>query len=189
MILRFIACFALGFLPTLLFAAEVYKLDPDHTYVIWQVDHFGFSTVSGKFMAEGTLTVDNTKPENSSVNVVIHTDSGNTGVAKLDDILKGKNFFDVAEFPAATFKSTKVVVTGKDTGKVYGTLTLRGISKDVTLDVKLNKQGMHPYFHKDGYGFSATTSLNRSDFNMNGYIPGVSDATKILIQAEAIRAS
>src|SRR3990167_11099999 len=69
-------------------AAESYQLDKDHTYVTWQVSHFGFSDVSGKFMADGTLIFDKSKPENSSVNVVIHTDQPATGVTKLDDILK-----------------------------------------------------------------------------------------------------
>ena len=167
-------------------AADTYKFDADHTYVVWHVSHFGFSDVSGKLMAEGTIQFDKIKPENSSVNVVINAANDITGIAKLDDILKGKNFFDVSEFPAATFKSTKVVVTGKDTGKIYGSLTIRGISKNVVLDVKLNQQGMHPFFNKPALGFSASTTIKRSDYEMRGYLPGVSDEAKIDIQAEAI---
>jgi polyisoprenoid-binding protein YceI len=166
--------------------AANYKFDPNHTYAIWHVDHFGFSTVSGKFMAEGTLVVDAAKPENSSANLIIHTENSYTGVPKLDEMLKGKNFFNTSEFPTATFKSTKVVVTGKDSGKIYGTLTLRGISKEVVLDVKLNKKDMHPFYNKPALGFTGTTKVNRSDFEMRGYIPGVSDETRIDLQAEAI---
>jgi len=174
------------FLSSATIAAETYKFDSDHTYATWHVSHFGFSTVSGKFMATGTLTVDNTKPENSSVDITIDTTVMDTGVAKLNDILKGKNFFDVVEFPTATFKSNKVVTSGKDNGKVTGTLTIRGIAKEVVLNVKLNQQGNHPFYHRDAYGFSATTTIKRSDFGMRGYLPGVSDEVTIDIQAEAI---
>jgi polyisoprenoid-binding protein YceI len=182
----FISCLTAILIETPAKAADNYKFDADHTYAIWHVNHFGFSTVSGKFMAEGTLVVDQAKPENSSANLIIHTANMDTGVPKLDDILKGKNFFAISEFPTATFKSTKVVVTGKDSGKIYGTLTLRGISKDVVLNMKLNKQGNHPYYNKPALGFSGTTTLNRSDFDMRGYMPGVSDETTIELQAEAI---
>lgn len=180
---------SIALLSTAASAADHYKFDPDHTYAVWHVSHFGFSTVSGKFMAEGTLVVDKDKPQNSSANMIIHTANIDTGVPKLDDMLKGKNFFNTNEFPTATFKSTKVVVTGKDTGKIYGTLTLRGIAKDVVLDVKLNKNDMHPFYNKPALGFSGTTKLNRSDFEMRGYIPGVSDETSIELQAEAISAN
>lgn len=169
------------------FSATTYILDQDHTYAVWSVNHFGFSNVTGKFMAEGTLSFDAAHPENSSVHVVIHTDKFNTGIPKLDDILAGKNFFDSAEFPTATFKSKKVMITGKNTGKVYGTLTIKGVNKDVILNVNLVKSGMHPYFNKNAMGFSADTTLMRSDFSMSGYIPGVSDATQITINTEAIQ--
>jgi polyisoprenoid-binding protein YceI len=171
-----------------LYAAQVYTLDKDHTYAEWSVNHFGFSNVTGKFMAEGTLTFDADHPDKSSVNVIIHTDNPNTGIPKLDDLLKGKNFFDIAEYPTATFQSKKVEMTGKDTGKVYGTLTIRGISKDVTLNVKLVNHKTHPYYQKDALGFSADTSLQRSDFGIRGYLPGVSDDTNITINSEAIQA-
>lgn len=166
--------------------AATYQLDKDHTYAEWSVNHFGFSNVTGKFMAEGTLTFDADHPEKSSFNVIIHTDNPNTGVPKLDDILKGKNFFDTTQYPTATFQSKKIEISGKDTGKVYGTLTIHGISKDVTLDVKLVNHKNHPFYQKDALGFTADTTLLRSDFGMRGYLPGVSDATNITINTEAI---
>lgn len=167
-------------------AADNYKFDPDHTSITWHVSHFGYSDVSGKVMAQGTLVYDAQKPEKSTADISVDTTKIVTSIPKLDDILSGKNFFDVSEFPTATFKTTKVVVTGKDSGKIYGTLTIRGIAKDVVLEMKLNQQGMHPFYHKPAMGFSGTTTIKRSDFGMRGYIPGVSDDTKIDIQAEAI---
>src|SRR5262245_9559370 len=125
-------------------ATETYKLDPNHTYVLWHVPHFGYSTQVGKFvMIEGTLTVDEAKPENSKINVIIHTDKMATGIPKLEEHMASDEFLNVKKYPTATFVSDKVVVTGKDTGKVYGTLTLLGVSKPVTLDVKFLKQGIH----------------------------------------------
>lgn len=166
-------------------AADKYTLDPTHTAVIWHANHFGFSNPSGRFVGiEGSITIDEKKPENSSVNVVIPTANVVTGIDKFNEHLKSKDFFSVAEFPKATFASSKVEVTGKDTAKVHGSLTLLGISKDVTLDVKMNKIGENPFSKKKTAGFSATTVLKRSDFGMKYGIPGVSDEVAISIEAE-----
>lgn len=169
-------------------SATTYKLDKDHTYAEWSVNHFGFSNVTGKFMAEGTLTFDSDHPDKSSVNVIIHTNNMATGVPKLDEHLKGKNFFNTAEYPTATFQSKKIEVTGKNTGKISGTLTIRGISKDVTLNVKLLNHQTHPYYKKDALGFAADTTVKRTDFGMGGYVPSISDETQITINTEAINA-
>lgn len=167
--------------------AATYTLDPAHTSVLWHVNHFGFSNPSGKWMAEGTLVLDQAKPKNSKVNATIHMDTLDTGVAKLDEHLKSKDFFDVVQFPTATFVSDKVDVTGKDTAKVHGTLTLHGVSKPVVLDVKLNKIGQNPITEKDAVGFSAKTKINRSEFGMTTLIPGISDAVTIDIESEAAK--
>lgn len=166
-------------------AEETFTLDPNHTYVLWHANHFGFSEPSGKWLASGTLVLDKEKPQNSKVNATIQVGDISTGIPKLDEHLKGKLFFDVAKFPTATFVSDKVVTTGKDTAKVYGTLTLHGVSKQVMLNVKLNKVAMSPITNKMTAGFRATTLLKRSDFGISSLLPGVSDDIKIEIQAEA----
>lgn len=165
---------------------ETYQLDPSHTYVLWGVNHLGFSSQPGKFtMVEGSVTLDEAKPENSKVNVTINTSQMVTGVPKLDEHLRNKDFFNIKKFPTATFVSDKVEVTGKDSARVYGTLTLLGVAKPVILDVKLNKTGMHPISNKQSAGFSATTTIKRSDFGMNYGLPAVGDEVKIDIGAEA----
>jgi polyisoprenoid-binding protein YceI len=166
-------------------AADTYVLDPGHTYVLWRISHFGFSNPSGKWYANGTIILDETKPENSKLNVTIQTDSIDTGIPKLDEHLKSKDFFDVKQYPTATFVSDKIKMTGKDSAKVFGTLTLHGVSKPVVLDVKLNKLGISPISNKKTAGFSATTKLKRSDFDIKAYLPGLGDAVKIDIEAEA----
>lgn len=166
-------------------AAQTYKLDSDHSYVLWHISHFGFSNPSGKWLADGTLVLDEAKPQNSTVNVTIHTADVSTGIKELDKHLKGPLFFDVTKYPTATFISDKVTTTGNHTAKVHGILTVRGISKPVTLDVVLNKLGVNPITDKKTAGFSAHTTLNRSDFGINTLLPGLGDEVKIDIESEA----
>ena len=180
--------FFILFLPsTFIFAAETYTFDPTHTYVLWHISHFGFSNPSGKWMANGSLVLDEAKPQNSKVNVVINVGDIITGIPELDKHLKGVNFFDVAQYPTATFISNKVNVTGKKTAKVQGILTVHGVSKPVTLNVELNKMGENPVTNKTSVGFSASTTINRSDFGISSFLPGLSDKVKLDIEAEAYK--
>ncbi len=166
-------------------APETYTLDSSHSYVMWHINHFGFSNPSGKWMVDGTLILDETKPQNSKVDVTIHMDGLSTGVAKLDEHLKSEDFLDVAKYPTATFVSDKVTMTGKGSAKVHGMLTVHGVSKPVTLDVKLNKLGMSPIANKKTAGFAATAKLKRSDFGISKYLPGLGDDVTINIESEA----
>lgn len=168
---------------------ELYEFDADHTTITWHVDHFGFSDLTGKCLASGKLWFDEAHPENSKVEIVIDTRHMKTAVEQLDDTLKGAAFFNSDNYPTAKFESTHVKVTGANTGVVTGTLTIDKITKTLSLNVKLNKKGIHPYYHKPALGFTATTSLKRSDFDMTGYLPDVGDLVKIDIQAEAIKSS
>lgn len=168
-------------------AAETYTIDPAHTAVVWHISHFGFSNPSGKWMvASGTLTLDEAKPQDSKVDVIIKIADIDTGIPDLDRHLKSEEFFDVKKYAEATFVSNKVVVTGKKTAKVTGILTLHGVSKPVTLNVTLNKIGMN-FHNKKAVGFTATTQLKRSDFGMNKLLPGLGDEVKIEIEAEAMK--
>ncbi len=167
-------------------AADTYTFDPNHSYVLWHISHFGFSNPSGKwFVADGKLVLDETKPQNSKVNVSIPVASIDTGIPELDKHLKAPLFFDVDKYPTATFVSDKINVTSKDSAKVYGILTLHGVSKPVTLNVKLNKKGINPINNKETLGFTASATLKRSDFGMSTLLPGLGDDVKIEIEAEA----
>ncbi len=170
-------------IPTL--AADTYTLDPNHTYVLWHISHFGYSYPSGKWMAQGTLILDEANPQNSKVNVTIDINNLTTGIKDLDEHLKSPLFFDVKQYPTATFVSDKVVVTGKNTAQVHGTLTLHGVTKPITLNVTFNKAGISPITNKKTVGFSATTDLMRSDYGITTLLPGISDDVKIDIEAEA----
>lgn len=169
-------------------AADLYKLDPYHTSVTWHANHMGFSTPSGKFtQVDGGVLIDEAKPENGKLEVSIATKSILTGIEKFDAHLKGPDFFNVEKHPYANFTSTRVELTGKDTAKVYGNLTLLGIAKPIFLDVKLNKIGENPMNKKKTAGFSATTTIKRSEFGMNYGVPAVADDVQVAIEAEAVR--
>jgi polyisoprenoid-binding protein YceI len=172
-------------LTTPAWAADSYTLDPMHTAVVWHINHFGFSNPSGKFMnAAGTLVLDQKNPGASKVTVTIPIATIDTGIAKLDEHLKSKDFFDADAFPTATFTSDKVDVTGKDTAAVHGVLTVHGVSKPLVLNVTLNKIGEN-MFKKPTAGFSATATLKRSDFGMTTYLPGLGDDIRLDIESEA----
>ncbi len=186
---KFMAIIAtLVFLPSYSFAKEEnYVLDPNHTNVIWSANHFGFSNVLGKFTkVEGKLTLDEDKPENSKVNVVVTTSSLITGIDKFDTHLKSDAFLDVGKFPVATFQSNKVeiIAVGKS-AKVYGNLTLHGVTKPLVLVVNLNKIGTSPISNKKVAGFSAATTIKRSEFGINFALPGVADFVNLIIESEA----
>ncbi|HVZ29831.1 MAG TPA: YceI family protein [Asticcacaulis sp.] len=162
-------------------APVTYKIDPRHTFVMFTYSHAGgLAHMNGKFMsAAGAVTLDEAAPANSSVEVAFPIDAINTGLAELDTELKKPGYFDAAAYPTATFKSTRVDVTGKDTAKVTGDLTIRGITRPVVLDVKLNKISDD----KSRAGFSATASVKRSDFGITK-VPLVGDQVDLTIEAE-----
>ncbi|MES2217808.1 MAG: YceI family protein [Pseudomonadota bacterium] len=165
-------------------APVTYQLDPNHTSVLWHISHFGFSNPSGKWQADGTLILDEQKPQDSKVNVTIKIASVDTGIPKLDEHLKSKAFFDADQFPTATFVSDKVKLTGKDTAQVTGMLTMHGVTKPVTLNVKLNKIGTNPITEKKAAGFSAETTIDRSDFGIETLSPALGNKVKVNIEAE-----
>lgn len=163
-----------------------YTIDPGHTATVFSWSHFGFSTPSANFSdIQGTITVDNEKPANSSVNVTIPVSSINTNVKALDEHIQKAEFFDVEKYPNITFKSTKVQALGKNKYKITGDLTIKGVTKPVVLDAVLNKQAVHPMTKLQTIGFNATTSFNRSAFNVGAYVPNVGNKITVNITTEA----
>lgn len=182
--LKWTAIIALFWLPTFTLAQE-YTIDPNHSYVTWTVDHFGYSKITGKAFAEGKIIFDAKNPNDSKMDININMANMTTGIKALDEHLQSKDFFELNQYPTATFKSVKVLMTGKNTATVTGTLTIHGVSKPLVLQAKLNKQGEHPLSHKQAIGFSAKGTLNRSDFGLKAYAPAVSDKVDLDITGEA----
>jgi polyisoprenoid-binding protein YceI len=170
------------------FAAPVtYKIDPNHTDVLAQWSHFGFSNPSAHFgKADGTIVYDAENVSASSVQVTLPLSGLNSFVADFDAHLRSGDFFDAEKYPAATFKSTKVESAGKGKLKVTGNLTIKDITKPVVLDVTLNKAGEQPMAKRAAIGFDATATVSRTAFGVGKYVPNVSDEVKLRITTEAL---
>jgi len=170
------------------FAAPVtYKLDPNHTMVVAQWNHFGFSNPYANFGdADGTLVYDADDVSASSVAVTLPLTGLDSFSDDFDKHLWSADFFDIARFPAATFKSTSVEVIGEGELKVTGDLTIKDITRPVVLDVTLNKVAEHPMTKRAAIGFDATATIKRSDFDLAMYVPNVGDEVKLRITTEAM---
>src|ERR1700751_3037730 len=121
-------------------AAEKYDIDASHSGVVFGWNHFGFSNPTARFdKIEGSVLLDKADLTKSSISVTLPLDSLDTGVAKLDEELKGPNFFDGAKYPTITFKSTKVEKTGENRLNVTGDLTVHGVTKPVRLEAKVTR--------------------------------------------------
>jgi polyisoprenoid-binding protein YceI len=167
--------------------ADLYKIDPMHANLTWSANHFGFSSPSGKFSdIEGKIIIDERNPQNSSVEVNIKTNSITTGFPKFDTHLKSVDFFNVEKFPIATFKSTSIRQMGSSGAKVSGLLNIKEVSKQITLDVKINKIGKNPITQNKTIGMTISGKIKRSSFGINYGIPGISDEVNIQIECEAI---
>jgi polyisoprenoid-binding protein YceI len=161
-----------------------YKIEPNHTQVMFSVLHFGITPFYGTFsQAFGSLVVDAKNPSADQLDVGVPVASVYTTSPRLTEELKSQAWFDAADYPTMTFKSTKVIPTGKTTAKVTGDLTLHGVTKPVTLSVSFVAAGVNPMMHLLNVGFTATGTIKRSDFGVSTAVPLVSDETKIMISA------
>lgn len=162
--------------------AGTYAVEPNHTQVLFSVNHMGFTTYTGQFTkASGTLTLDAAKPDASKLDVSVDVGSVTTPSDKLSDELKSDAWLDAGKFPAITFKSTKVVKTGADMAKVTGDLTMHGVTKTETLTVKFNGAGVNQLDKKYTTGFEVSGKIKRSDFGVKTYVPLIGDEVTLTI--------
>lgn len=164
-----------------------YKLDPTHASVTWSLSHAGLSNYTARFDdISGALNFNPDRPENSTVDIRIDPKSVSTGLPKFDaEIATSGNYFDANKFPEIRFVSTDIKITGEATGLITGDLTLKGVTKPVTLDVTFNGAGKS--FGNPGktLGFSATTSFLRSEFDMGHLVNfGIGDEVSLRIETE-----
>lgn len=170
--------------------AGTYVLDTTHAGVTWRIDHLGFSNFIGRFAEmTGTATVNPADLSKSGVVFTIETDSVDTNVDKLDDHMEAADILDAAKYPTITFTSTKIEVTGKnaagkDTGKVYGMLSLKGVTKPVVMDVVFNGHGLSPFGGSERIGFDGTFTIKRSDFGIVAMLPMVGDEVSVQFAVE-----
>ena len=159
-------------------APVTYGVDSSHTYPRFSYSHFGYSTQMSSFKKTTGTVVFDAQAKTGSVDIAIDMKSVNTGFEVFDGHIQGEDFFDTAKFPTATFKSTKVVFEGDKPKAIEGQLTLKGVSKPVTLTVTSFQAMPHPMLKKPAIGANA--------FNAGKYAPYVGDEVRIDIALEAI---
>jgi polyisoprenoid-binding protein YceI len=168
--------------------APNYAIDPTHTFVNYENGHYGTTTNRGRFsMKDGTLFFDRAGRA-GQVDIVIDISSVNTGVDFLNRQIQGKDFFNVADYPTATFKSDKFVFEGDKVSEVHGQLTLKGQTHPVVLKAQKFNCYMNPLVKREVCGGDFETTIQRSQWGVLwGLQFGFEDAVKLIIQIEAIR--
>jgi polyisoprenoid-binding protein YceI len=167
--------------------AAPYKVDDDHSMVIFKANHLGISYTYGMLNdVSGTIQWDSAAPTSLSLSISVKASSVDTNHTKRDQHLTGPDFFDAAQFPVITFVSSRVTDKGNGVYGVTGTLTLHGVSKEVTVDLKKTGEGSDPW---GGYraGFHTTLSINREDFGMTYMTDGVPGPVELIVSLEGIR--
>ena len=167
-------------------APLTYGVDGTHTFPRFSYSHFGYSTQLSSFSKTTGNVVFDAEAKKGSVDIVIDTKSVSTGFVDFNEHIQGEDFLDTAKFPQATFKSTKVVFEGDKPKSVEGNLTIKGVTKPVTLTVTSFQAMPHPMLKKPAIGANAFTVIKRSEFNAGKYAPYVGDEVRIDIAIEAI---
>lgn len=169
-------------------APETYAIDGSHTFPRFSYDHMGLSTQLSKFSrTSGTIVLD-TAARTAQVDVVIDMKSVETGFAPFNGHIQGADFLDTARFPTATYKSTRVVFEGDKPSAIEGQLTIKGVTRPVTLKVTRFVSTTHPMLKKPALGADATAVIRRSEFNAGAYAPAVGDEVTLSIAVEAVKA-
>jgi polyisoprenoid-binding protein YceI len=152
--------------------------------VLFSVSHMGFTTWYGEFThVSGALNLTPKAVADSTLEIHIPVNTVSTSNAKLDGELKSPQWLDAEKFPEILFKGKQVERTGDGSAKVTGDLTLHGVTRPVTLDVKFNGAGTNPLDKKYTVGFEVSGTIKRSDFGVNSYVPLIGDDVRIIISA------
>lgn len=172
---------------------STWAIDPAHSAVEFSVKHMMVATVKGRFTGlAGTVHLDEANPANSSVEATVDLSTVSTGNEQRDGHLRTDDFFNSEQFKQATFRSTRIEVVDSENAKVYGTLTIRDVTKDVVLDTEFEGQGKDAY-GKQRAGFTAQTTINRLDYGVK-WNPAletggvaVSNRVKLIVHVAAVR--
>ncbi len=168
-------------------APETYVIDGNHTFPRFSYGHLGFSIQMSRFdKTTGTVMFDSAA-KTGAVDITIDTRSVDTGSELFNKHIQGSDFLDTAQYPTATFKSTAVRFEGDKPAAVEGNLTLKGITKPVTLQITSFHAAAHPMLKKDAIGANAIAAVKRSDFNMSKNAPAVDDDVVLSIAIEALK--
>jgi polyisoprenoid-binding protein YceI len=162
-----------------------YRLDPEHAALLFKIDHLGLSQLVGRFNRfEATLSFDPDNPAASRLSARIDPASIDLDLPAFEQELRGPDWLDVARFPEARFESRAIEVTGGNTGRITGDLTLHGVTQPVTLEVVFNGGGDSVLTGRYTLGFAAAGTISRSAFGLGAYAPAVGDQVVLEIHAE-----
>jgi len=169
------------------FAAPVsYQADPDHTYANFSYQHLGLTVQSARFNeASGTVVFDK-EARQASVDVAVTMSSVDTGTASFDKRIQEPDFLGAAEFPKATFKSKAVRFEGDKPVEVQGDLTIKGVTKPVTMKVTTFALKDHPMLKKPMLGAEGIIDIKRTEFNAGKFVPLVADEVRLHLVIEAM---
>lgn len=168
-------------------APETYRIEPTHTLPRFEYNHLGYSIQLSRFDAtSGTIIIDRAA-KTGSVDVTIDAKSVNTGSSAFNGHIQGEDFLDTAKYPTITYKSNKVKFEGDKVVAVEGDLSIKGVTRPVTLTVNSFLCMPHPMVKKDACGATATVKVKRTDFNMGKNAPYVGDEVTLTIPVEAIK--
>lgn len=168
-------------------ALETYTLDSSHTFPSFEVLHLGFSVQRGRFnRTTGKVSLD-PAARKGSAEITIDAASIDTGLDKLEEHLRSEDFFDVSKHPSITFRSQRFHFEGDRVKSVEGELTMRGVTRPLTLEARHFHCGPHPMNKKQVCGGDFAATVKRSDFGMKYAVPAVADEVALRIQVEAFR--
>ena len=168
-------------------APETFVLDSNHTFPSFSYSHLGYSIQTSRFNKTSGKVVMDKAARTGSVDVTIDMKSVDTGSTLFNEHIQGEDYLDTAKFPTATFKSTAVKFDGDKPVAVDGNLTMKGVTKPVTLKLSGFHAMAHPMAKRDAIGANATTTVKRSEFNAGKNVPYVGDEVTIGIAIEAIK--
>jgi polyisoprenoid-binding protein YceI len=179
-----------SFVSPALAQVESWKIDPAHSAAQFAVRHLGISTVRGEFRkVSGSASYDPADPSKTSLEATIDATSVDTRVDMRDNDLRSPNFLDVQKYPTITFKSKRAEPAGPGKMKITGDLTIHGVTKEVVLDVDGPSAPVKDPRGNFHVGASASTTVNRKDFGVNGAPSMVGDEISITIDAELVKSS
>ena len=169
-------------------AADTYRLEPIHCQVLFFADHLGFSRQMGRFTGvSGSFRFDPDDPASASVEAEIDVASLWLGDAAWERKVRSDDFFDAAQWPTMRYVSRRVEQLDDGRLRVDGELTLRGVTRPVTLDVRVNRVGRNSFTLQHRAGFSATATIRRSEFGMRRLLAAVGDEVEIRLEIEGVR--
>jgi polyisoprenoid-binding protein YceI len=169
---------------------ETWQIDPNHSAAQFAVKHMGISTVRGAFSKlSGTVQYDPNDPSKTTIDVTIDANSIDTRVEARDKDLRSPRFFDVEKYPTITFKSKHAEAAGKGKMKITGDLTIKGVTKEVVLDVDGPNGPIKDPRGSEHMGASATTQINRQDFGVSTMPGGIGNDVQITIDVEMVKAA